>query len=142
MRRIHCHECSKIYDYDLHDFCPRCGAYTQPKKQLRFDGRGRVVRVDGINEQNHRGSFVHAERHQEEKQRREKGLSRERELLSRDFAALAKEIPALGQVKRPSTAGKTAAASAKSRTEQNKKQEGLPLGFILLILYFLFKMFF
>ena len=37
MSKVRCYECKKTYDYDLNDFCPRCGAYTPPKKHLRSD---------------------------------------------------------------------------------------------------------
>ena len=41
-----------------------------------MDNFGRVVRVDGINERNHAGSFVHKEVHKEKAQRRMVGLDR------------------------------------------------------------------
>jgi hypothetical protein len=67
---VKCHECGKSYDYHVDDFCPRCGAFTQPPKDLQVGADGSVVRVDGLNEQHHRGSFVHRELHTEERQRR------------------------------------------------------------------------
>ena len=33
MRKVCCEECGKKYDYDVDDFCPRCGAYNPPKRQ-------------------------------------------------------------------------------------------------------------
>ena len=30
MRKIQCHECGRTYDFDAEDFCPGCGAFTQP----------------------------------------------------------------------------------------------------------------
>ena len=41
-----------------------------------MDADGDVVRLDGLNEVNHRESFVHAELHEENKERRASGLSR------------------------------------------------------------------
>ena len=64
--RLVCSECRKSYDYDVDDFCPRCGAYNQPPKAASTA----VVRKDGVNEANHKGSFVHKEVHKEKAQRR------------------------------------------------------------------------
>ena len=69
MRKITCYDCGKNYDYDTDDFCPRCGAYTPPARQRHINAHGDVVRVEGINETNHAGSFVHAELHKENRQR-------------------------------------------------------------------------
>ena len=76
MRKVHCHECGKTYDYDEDDFCPRCGSYTQPARTSRIGADGQVVWVDGLNERNHQGSFVHEEFHEENKERRRSGLSK------------------------------------------------------------------
>ena len=65
--RLVCSECKKIYDYDVDDFCPRCGAYNPPPKA---GGVTAVIRKDGVNEANHEGSFVHQEVHREKAQRR------------------------------------------------------------------------
>ena len=65
--RLVCSECRKVYDYDVDDFCPRCGAYNQPPKD---GGTAAVIRKDGVNEANHAGSFVHREVHREKAQRR------------------------------------------------------------------------
>ena len=64
--RLVCSECRKSYDYDVDDFSPRCGAYNQPPKAVSTA----VVRKDGVNEANHKGSFVHKEVHKEKAQRR------------------------------------------------------------------------
>lgn len=69
MRRVQCHECGKGYNFDKDDFCPRCGAFTQPQRSSRIGADGSVIRVDGINESNHKNSFVHAELHHENKKR-------------------------------------------------------------------------
>ena len=83
MRRLRCYECGKIYDFDQDDFCPKCGAFNQPKNQLRVGSDGTVSRVqepvirkDGINERNHAGSFVHRELHQENRARRGTALTK------------------------------------------------------------------
>ena len=75
MRRVHCGECGKGYDYDEDGFCPRCGAFNQPPRSTRVNADGSVVRVDGLNEANHAGSFVHRELHEENRERRNSGLS-------------------------------------------------------------------
>lgn len=74
MRQIVCEDCRKRYDYDKEEFCPRCGAFNQPVKTWGVDSRGNVVRVDGVNERNHSGSFVHSEVHSEKARRRRTGL--------------------------------------------------------------------
>ena len=74
MRKVQCYECGKRYDYDMDDFCPKCGAFTLPERSTRIDANGFVVRVDGINEANHKGSFVHAELHEENRERRGSAL--------------------------------------------------------------------
>lgn len=77
MRKVRCGECGKVYDFDTDDFCPKCGAFNQPRKQTQISAGGSVVqapeepvRRDGINERNHAGSFVHAEFHEENRRRR------------------------------------------------------------------------
>ena len=76
MRKVRCYECGKTYDFDTDDFCPRCGAFNQPTKSTAIDANGAVIRVDGINEQGHAGSFVHEELHEENKERKRMGLSK------------------------------------------------------------------
>jgi hypothetical protein len=61
MRRVKCEECGKVYNFDVDDFCPRCGAFNQPPKASAINADGSVIRLDGINEKNHAGSFVHEE---------------------------------------------------------------------------------
>lgn len=85
MRRVRCGECGKVYDFDADDFCPKCGAFNQPRRQTQVSANGSVVqapeepiRREGINERNHAGSFVHREFHQENRQRRGTGLERGR----------------------------------------------------------------
>ena len=69
MRRVICHECRKQYDFSVDDFCPRCGAFTQPPRSTRIDASGAVVRTDGLTEAYHRESFVHDELHRENRKR-------------------------------------------------------------------------
>ena len=76
MRKVRCYECGKTYDYDTDDFCPKCGAFNQPPKSTAIDADGSVIRVEGINEKNHAGSFVHEELHEENRERRRTGLSK------------------------------------------------------------------
>ena len=70
MRIVKCYDCGKKYDFDADDFCPGCGAFTPPPRRARIDMDGNVVRVDGLNERNHAGSFVHAELHEENRARK------------------------------------------------------------------------
>lgn len=77
MRKIRCYDCGKSYDFDVDDFCPRCGAFNQPGKSARIGADGAVVRTDGLNEKNHAGSFVHQEFHAENRMRKAVGLSKD-----------------------------------------------------------------
>lgn len=74
MKQILCEDCGKRYNYEKDEFCPRCGAFNQPVKTWTTDSQGNVRRVDGVNEQNHAGSFVHSEVHREKRVRRAKGM--------------------------------------------------------------------
>lgn len=76
MRQIVCEECGRRYDFEKEDFCPRCGAFNQPVKTWTTDAQGNIRRVDGINEADHAGSFVHSEVHREKRIRRAKGMDR------------------------------------------------------------------
>lgn len=76
MRKIVCDECKKAYDYDRDEFCPKCGAFNQPVKTWGTDAQGNVIRVDGVNERGHTGSFVHSEVHKEKRVRRAAGMDR------------------------------------------------------------------
>lgn len=77
MRRVRCYECGKVYNFDVDDFCPKCGAFNQPQRTMRIASDGSVVRNDGLNENNHEGSFVHAELHEENKERKKAGLDQD-----------------------------------------------------------------
>lgn len=70
MTPVVCGECRKRYDYEVDDFCPRCGAYNRP------DQRSTARRVDGVNETGHAGSFVHSEVHKEKAVRKKFGLDK------------------------------------------------------------------
>lgn len=76
MRVIQCENCKRPYDFERDDFCPRCGAFNQPVKTWSTDAQGNVVRVDGVNENNHGGSFAHSEVHREKRVRKAVGLDR------------------------------------------------------------------
>ena len=76
MKKLVCGDCGKRYDFHRDDFCPRCGAFNTPPKQLTVDNYGNVIRVDGINESNHTGSFVHREVHREKAVRKIKDPDR------------------------------------------------------------------
>ena len=76
MGKIVCRDCKKRYDFAVDEFCPRCGSFNQPAKTWDVDAQGNLVLVDGINERNHAGSFVHKEYHKEKSSRRAVGLDR------------------------------------------------------------------
>ena len=75
MRKVKCEDCGKVYDFDTDDFCPRCGAFAFPKGD-RIGADGSVIRVEGISESNHKGSFLHEEYHAENRHRKATGLDR------------------------------------------------------------------
>ena len=78
MSTVTCYECRKKYDYTEDGFCPRCGSFNQPRKgSYIVSASGDIVRTDGINEAGHENSFVHAEYHTEERERKRLGLDRE-----------------------------------------------------------------
>ena len=97
MRNVRCHDCGKRYNFDKDDFCPKCGAFTQPPHQTRIGMDGRVVRVDGINETNHTNSFVHAELHGENRERRGSDLERTRKSSALKKAELKSPLAKLHQ---------------------------------------------
>ena len=80
MQKVRCHECGKVYNFDEDDFCvlqaPAGTLYTLDSSAGTVDASGNVVRLDGINEKNHAGSFVHEELHEENRERRRTGLSK------------------------------------------------------------------
>ena len=76
MHRIVCEDCKKSYDYAKDEFCPRCGAFNQPTKTWGTDAQGNIIRVDGVNERDHAGSFAHKEVHREKAVRKITGMDR------------------------------------------------------------------
>ncbi len=130
MRQIVCEECRKRYDYDRDDFCPRCGAFNQPKKTWGVDAKGNVIRVDGINEQDHDDSFVHQEVHREKDVRRASGMDwRGAGKAGARFAAKPQVRPA------PKTERNT--GGQPRRTQQQKNTPGRLIAIIVgLILLF------
>ena len=87
MTPVVCGDCKKRYDYEVDDFCPRCGAYNRP------DQRSTARRVDGVNETGHAGSFVHSEVHHEKEVRRRFGLDRPKSAPPRQAASVRQSPP-------------------------------------------------
>lgn len=130
MRRVRCYDCGKSYNYDEDCFCPYCGAFNQPQRSLRIGADGSVVRVDGINEANHTGSFVHQELHEEKRERRRIGLDKSVQRIQRT-------------VSRPAASGPAPAAGLQSRDRRQSRQQGKnPIGILvwILILIMLFNL--
>ena len=115
MSRITCYECKKKYDYEEDGFCPRCGAFNlRSRGSYTVADNGDIVRVDGINETGHQNSFVHAEYHAEEQERKKLGLERD-------------ERPVRVKAGAP-TAGVRAKTSGKKRN---------PLGVVFIVIWLL-----
>lgn len=103
--RLVCEECKKAYDYDIDDFCPRCGAYNPPPKTWDSGGQA-IIRKDGLNEANHGESFAHSEVHSEKRQRKRTGLDQPKKSKPAPRPAAAKQ----GEKKAGSPGGKSLAA--------------------------------
>lgn len=116
MQKVRCYECGRGYDYDEDGFCPKCGAFNQPPRSARVSADGTVVRVDGLNERDHKGSFVHEELHAEDRQRRKYGLD--------------KSVQRIQKVAKPS-------AAADQKRGKEKGAESALVAFIIW-LFFLF----
>ncbi|MHA5218914.1 hypothetical protein [Dysosmobacter sp. Phy] len=130
MRRVRCYDCGKSYNYDEDCFCPNCGAFNQPQRSLRIGADGSVVRVDGINEANHAGSFVHQELHEEKRERRRIGLDKSAQRIQRT-------------VSRPTASRPAPTAGIQSRDRRQSRQQGKnPVGILvwILILIMLFNL--
>lgn len=130
MRRVRCYDCGKSYNYDEDCFCPNCGAFNQPQRSLRIGADGSVVRVDGINEANHAGSFVHQELHEEKRERRRIGLDKSVQRIQRT-------------VSRPTASRPAPTAGIQSRDCRQSRQQGKnPVGILvwILILIMLFNL--
>lgn len=70
MRAVRCEECGKRYDYDVDDFCPRCGAFNQPPRTIQVNSDGTIGQRHEMGGRDHRESFLHQEYHEENRQRR------------------------------------------------------------------------
>ena len=130
MRRVRCYDCGKSYNYGEDCFCPNCGAFNQPQRSLRIGADGSVVRVDGINEANHAGSFVHQELHEEKRERRRIGLDKSAQRIQRT-------------VSRPTASRPAPTAGIQSRDRRQSRQQGKnPVGILvwILILIMLFNL--
>ena len=130
MRRVRCYDCGKSYNYDEDCFCPNCGAFNQPQRSLRIGADGSVVRVDGINEANHAGSFVHQELHEEKRERRRIGLDKSAQRIQRT-------------VSRPTASRPAPTAGIQSRDRrQSRQRRKNPVGILvwILILIMLFNL--
>ena len=130
MRRVGCYDCGKSYNYDEDCFCRNCGAFNQPQRSLRIGADGSVVRVDGINEANHAGSFVHQELHEEKRERRRIGLDKSAQRIQRT-------------VSRPTASRPAPTAGIQSRDRRQSRQQGKnPVGILvwILILIMLFNL--
>ena len=89
MEKIRCYECGKLYDWREDPFCPKCGAFNRREK----GGSQRAVLRDGLNESNHKGSFLHGELHTEDSQRRRLGLERsERKAVPQSWRQAAPQV--------------------------------------------------
>jgi hypothetical protein len=76
MQRVRCEDCRAVYDYDEDGFCPRCGAFNQPKRTSQINVRGETKPTDEAEGRRHLNSFVHRELHTESRERRRSGLDR------------------------------------------------------------------
>ena len=98
MRKVKCYACGKSYDYDEDGFCPNCGGFNQPRHGSAISADGSVVRVDGLNERGHEGSFLHREFHEENRERRAMGLEQEvRRTVQSAVSAARKSAGAAGR---------------------------------------------
>jgi len=129
VRRVVCHECGKRYDYNVDDFCPKCGAYTQPVRNTRIDASGAVVRIDGVDETYHKESFLHEELHAENRKR--KGTALEREAVQK--TAPKEVVQTIIRQSLPGQDGRPARPPAPAP----KKQAMNPVGWIILLIVIL-----
>lgn len=122
MRKVRCYDCGKSYNYDEDCFCPGCGAFNQPRSSLRIGADGSVVRMDGISEANHAGSFVHQEFHEEKRERRRIGLDKSVQRIQRT-------------VSRPAASRPAPAAALQSRDRRQSRQQGKnPIGILVWVI--------
>ncbi len=62
MQKVRCYECGKRYDFDVDDFCPRCGAFTLPTQKTAEKQQSAAMQTDGTRG---RSSGLHAKRQKE-----------------------------------------------------------------------------
>ena len=130
MRMLKCYDCGKRYNYDEDGFCPKCGAFNQPPAITRVGADGSIVRVDGINEQGHTGSFTHKEYHEETKERRKSGLDKGVDRIPMQKAA--------GELKRAFKTAPTPRPVGKTLASGGKKQAEKGIGIVIaIIIWFL-----
>ena len=122
MIRMVCEECGKHYDYEIDDFCPKCGAYNQPPR-----AGTPARRSDGVNESNHAGSFVHHEVHQERQERKAAGLDK-----GRAAAAARRKAAAASRTSVPPV------AFPRQNQRQRSKSTGSAISAIVLIIWVIF----
>ncbi len=138
MAMITCENCGKRYDDQKDDFCPKCGAFNQPRHRWGEDAQGNVVRVDGINESGHEDSFVHQEVHREKAQRRQVGLDWRGSQGARRPAAGPKPQRPAGAppVQRPAAGAQRRSGGGKTQVNAAKWVVYLVAGIILLNVLF------
>lgn len=130
MRMVKCYDCGKRYNYDEDGFCPKCGAFNQPPAITRVGADGSIVRVDGLNETGHTGSFTHKEYHEETKERRKSGLDKGVDRIPMQKAA--------GELKRAFKAAPTPRPAGKTLAAGNQKQAEKGIGIVIaIIIWFL-----
>ena len=130
MRIVKCYDCGRHYNYDEDGFCPRCGAFNQPAPIARVGADGSIVRVDGLSERGHTGSFTHKEYHEETKERKKSGLDKGVDRIPMQKAA--------GELKRAFKAAPTPRPVGKTLASGSKKQAEKGIGIVIaIIIWFL-----
>ena len=130
MRIVKCYDCGRHYNYDEDGFCPRCGAFNQPAPIARVGADGSIVRVDGLNETGHTGSFTHKEYHEETKERKKSGLDKGVDRIPMQKAA--------EELKRAFKAAPTPRPAGKTLASGSKKQADKGVGIVIaIIIWFL-----
>lgn len=130
MRIVKCYDCGRHYNYDEDGFCPRCGAFNQPAPIARVGADGSIVRVDGLSERGHTGSFTHKEYHEETKERKKSGLDKGVDRIPMQKAA--------GELKRAFKAAPTPRPAGKTLASGSKKQADKGVGIVIaIIIWFL-----
>lgn len=139
MRIVKCYDCGRHYNYDEDGFCPRCGAFNQPAPITRVGADGSIVRVDGLSERGHTGSFTHKEYHEEVKKRRKSGLDQGVDRIPMKKAAEElKRAFKTAPAPKPQPAGKTLASGSKKQAD---KGVGIVIAIIIWFLSLVFGFF-